>query len=107
MKKNTIKHKNRNIFISIALVLISVFTGLFLSFGNTANAMTAVDPKDPKMNTNNSLIISKNPEKHHATIDVSGTSPKFTKYAPEGEGNNFDRYDPDNNDMQNGGYISF
>lgn len=106
MKQFIKKHKNKSIILALFLTIISVFTGLILS-GQSVNAMTQVNPNDPKMNTDNSLIISKNPEKHHATIDVSGTSPKFTKYAPEGEGNNFGRYDPNNNDMQNGGYQSF
>ncbi|MBA1392671.1 isopeptide-forming domain-containing fimbrial protein, partial [Lactobacillus sp. XV13L] len=67
--------------VSGILILVSQLAG-------KVSAMTQVDPTDPKISSNNSLIISKHPPKSPVHIDIDGPTPIGRKRAPEGEGNN-------------------
>ncbi|MFC0290623.1 isopeptide-forming domain-containing fimbrial protein [Bombilactobacillus bombi] len=106
------KTREKGYFWKNILGLLFVVSGLVILISQMApkvSALTNVDPSDPKINTNNSLIISKHPEQHRPQIDVNGPSASAIKYAPPGEGNNDGRMIQPNNILAstNGGYSEF
>ena len=83
-------HAKNYLMINILKIVFLNLSLLFFIFKVSCNvsAMTHIDPNDPKISTNNSLIIVKHPAESPVHIDVDGPSPMGRKRAPEGEGNN-------------------